>query len=169
MSMSKNSLHSVLLDTSFFIRLLKEDDPLHNNAVGYYKYFLEQKYCLKISTIAISEFCVEAELTDLPLRNLQILPFNYNHGERSGKFAKAAFDKKKEKEIEINPRRVVPNDSKMFAQADLEPDIEFFVSADKKAKKIVDLLNECFNLRFKFLDISTPYNQVFGELAFPEE
>ena len=75
MSMSKNSLHSVLLDTSFFIRLLKEDDPLHNNAVGYYKYFLEQKYCLKISTIAISEFCVEAELTDLPLRNLQILPF----------------------------------------------------------------------------------------------
>lgn len=34
---------------------------------------------MKISTIAIAEFCVKAEITDLPLRNLQILPFNYNH------------------------------------------------------------------------------------------
>lgn len=28
----------VLLDTSFFIRLLKEDDRLHQNAVEYFKY-----------------------------------------------------------------------------------------------------------------------------------
>ena len=33
---------SVLLDTSFFIRLLNSEDPLHENAKGYYKYFLEE-------------------------------------------------------------------------------------------------------------------------------
>ncbi len=34
--------NSVLLDTSFFIRLLNEDDKLHENAIDYFKYFLEQ-------------------------------------------------------------------------------------------------------------------------------
>ena len=43
----------VLLDTSFFIRLLKEDDRLHQNTVEYFKYFLENDYTLKVSTIAI--------------------------------------------------------------------------------------------------------------------
>ena len=32
---------NVLLDTSFFIRLLKENDPLHQNARQYYQYFIE--------------------------------------------------------------------------------------------------------------------------------
>lgn len=50
--MPKSEQRSVLLDTSFFIRLLNDEDKLHNNAVGYYRYFLEHKYCLKISTHA---------------------------------------------------------------------------------------------------------------------
>jgi predicted nucleic acid-binding protein len=28
--------HSVLLDTSFFIRLLNDEDPLHHNAKDYF-------------------------------------------------------------------------------------------------------------------------------------
>lgn len=34
----------VLLDTSFFIRLLNEEDPLHHNALGYFRYFLEHDF-----------------------------------------------------------------------------------------------------------------------------
>ena len=41
----------VLLDTSFFIRLLNRVDPLHENAIGYYRYFLEHDFVIKISTI----------------------------------------------------------------------------------------------------------------------
>ena len=44
----------VLLDTSFFIRLLNEEDPLHENALGYFRYFLEHDFVIKISTIAIA-------------------------------------------------------------------------------------------------------------------
>ena len=44
---------SVFLDTSFLIRLLNNDDFLHKNALGYYKYFLEHDIILKVSTIAI--------------------------------------------------------------------------------------------------------------------
>ncbi len=45
--------HSVMLDTSFFIRLLNEEDPLHTNALGYFKYFLENEINLKVSTISL--------------------------------------------------------------------------------------------------------------------
>lgn len=34
--MPKSEQRSVLLDTSFFIRLLNDEDKLHDNAVGYY-------------------------------------------------------------------------------------------------------------------------------------
>ncbi len=47
--------HSVLLDTSFFIRLLNDNDSLHKNARDYFKYFLENDITLKISTISIAE------------------------------------------------------------------------------------------------------------------
>lgn len=87
----------VLLDTSFFIRLLKEDDRLHQNAVEYFKYFLENDYTLKVSTIAISEFCVKGTVDMLPLANMQILPFNYDHAVNSGRLGEIAFRKKKER------------------------------------------------------------------------
>ena len=32
--------YSVILDTSFMIRLLSESEKLHSNALGYFKYFL---------------------------------------------------------------------------------------------------------------------------------
>lgn len=63
--------HSVLLDTSFFIRLLNDEDSLHQNALNYFKYFLEKEIDLKISTISIAEYCVKGNLSDLPLVNLQ--------------------------------------------------------------------------------------------------
>ena len=43
--------NSVLLDTSLFIRLLNEEDPLHENALGYFKYFLEHDFVIKISRV----------------------------------------------------------------------------------------------------------------------
>ncbi len=72
-------MSSVLLDTSFLIRLLKKDDELHNNAYQYYRYFLEKGFVLKVSTISIAEYCVRGEIDELPLRSLQILPFNIDH------------------------------------------------------------------------------------------
>ncbi len=83
--------HSVLLDTSFFVRLLNDKDILHKNAKGYFKYFLENDITLKISTISIAEYCVKGKIDELPLINLQIIPFNLNHAVRTGEFAEAIF------------------------------------------------------------------------------
>lgn len=42
--------HSVLLDTSFLVRLLNDEDKFHENALSYYKYFLENDIVLKVVT-----------------------------------------------------------------------------------------------------------------------
>jgi len=83
--------HSVLLDTSFFIRLLNDEDELHENALSYYKYFLENDIVLKVSTISIAEYCVFGKLEDLPLKDIQIVPFNLIHAKKTGEFAKIIF------------------------------------------------------------------------------
>lgn len=125
--------YSVLLDTSFFIRLLNDKDPLHNNAVGYYKYFLETGVTLKVSTISIAEYCVLGKLEDLPLKNLQILPFNLKDAERTGQFANVIFKENKVKAEKLTPRPIIPNDSKLFAQADLDISISHFITSDKRS------------------------------------
>jgi predicted nucleic acid-binding protein len=84
--------HSVLLDTSFFVRLLNEADPLHNNAKGYFRYFLEHEIVMKVSTISITEYCVKGKIDELPLRNIQIIPFNLEQAQKTGEFAEAIFE-----------------------------------------------------------------------------
>jgi len=77
-------LEGAMLDTSFFLRFLNENDKLFNNANNYYKYFLQKEIKLFISTISIAEYCVGGKIDELPLKNLIVLPFNINHAEKAG-------------------------------------------------------------------------------------
>lgn len=156
--------NSVLLDTSFFIRLLNADDPLHDNAIAYFRYFLEHDFTLKVSTIAIAEYCVKGDIYDLPLRNMQILPFNYDHAIRAGKMIAEVYAEKMRRGAVITPRAVIPNDTKMFAQADVELDISHYATADVECKKVYELLNQAENehVSFSFIDITIPCSQYFG-------
>lgn len=134
--------HSVLLDTSFFIRLLNDEDPLHSNTVGYFKYFLENEITLKVSTISIAEYCVIGKVSDLPLRNVQIIPFNLKDAEKTGEFAKIIFLENKISEEKLYPRAIIPNDSKLFAQADQDKTITHFVTSDVRSKNTLALLKK---------------------------
>lgn len=117
----------VLCDTSFFIRLLDKSSDLHQSAKDYFRYFLDQDYHLMISTISIAEYAVGGSISGLPLKNLQILPFNYDHAKRTGQFAKAVFAKKST--LKLAERNLIPNDSKLFAQADVEKNIGFYLTS----------------------------------------
>jgi len=156
--------HSVLLDTSFFIRLLNDEDPLHKNAKDYYKYFLEKEIILKVSTITIAEYCVIGELDDLPLKNIQIIPFNLDQAQRTGEFAKIIFNENKVAKEKLSPRAIIPNDSKLFSQADLDNTITHFVTSDARSKKTLNTLKKGTHPKFEIIDISTPYNLTFGVL-----
>ena len=159
----------VLLDTSFFIRLLNEEDPLHENALGYFRYFLEHDFVIKISTIAIAEYCVRGDVSELPLKNMLIVPFNFDHAQRAGKMIAEVYAEKKKRGATIAPRAVVPNDTKMFAQADVEPDINFYGTADVECKKVYDMIKtQEGKLSFEFIDITIPYTTYFGVFDFKE-
>jgi len=156
----------VMLDTSFVIRLLDDTSDLHQSANDYFKYFLENDYELYISTIAIAEFCVQGSIDQLPLVNVMIKPFNISHAVKTGEFAKYIFNLKKEKDLDIDQRDIIPNDTKLFAQAQTEPEIFFYVSSDTKSQKIFDKLSSNFSLKYQFIDIHTPYGETFGRLGF---
>jgi len=152
----------VLLDTSFFIRLMDESEPLHKNALGYFKYFLENDFELFISTIAVAEYCVRGKLDELPLRNLKILPFNLDHAEKTGELAEVVF--KEKNRLSLSQRNIIPNDTKLFAQAAIEKSIRFYLSSDSESFKIYKLLREKGLINFEFIDLNHSYGDKFGIL-----
>lgn len=156
--------HSVLLDTSFFIRLLNDEDPLHQNARDYFRYFLENDINIKTSTISIAEYCVGGALNELPLMNIQVLPFNLDHAKRTGEFAKAIFEEKNISREDLKPRAIIPNDSKLFAQADCDKSIAFFVTSDSRSMKTHKMLSKRIKPGFEIIDITIPYDRQFGIL-----
>jgi len=153
---------AVLLDTSFFLRFLNDSDPLFKNADGYFRYFLQQEISMMISTISIAEYCVGGDVHELPLKNLQVVPFNLDHSKRTGEFAKIAFQNRKS--LNLKERNIIPNDTKLFAQADTEKAVEFYLSSDTESLKIYKLLTQHTNPRFQFIDLNVPYSQTFGIL-----
>jgi predicted nucleic acid-binding protein len=104
--------NAVVCDTSFFIRLLDKNDPLHSNAKGYFRFFLENDYRLLISTIAIAEYCVVGALDELPLKNLQIVPFNLDHSIRTAELAQYVF--KNKGKLKLRERNIIQNDTKLL-------------------------------------------------------
>lgn len=153
---------AILLDTSFFLRFLNESDPLFKNADSYFRYFLQEEITMMISTISIAEYCVGGDVHELPLRNLQIVPFNLDHAKRTGEFAKIVFQNKGR--LRLNDRNIIPNDSKLFAQADCEKAVEFYLSSDSESIKIYNLLRQETVPKFQFIDLNIPYNETFGIL-----
>ena len=119
---------------------------------------------MMISTISIAEYCVGGDVHELPLRNLQIVPFNLEHSKRTGEFAKIVFQNKGK--LKLSERNIIPNDTKLFAQADCEKAVEFYLSSDTESYKIYNLLRIETTLRFQFIDLNTPYNETFGLLEF---
>jgi hypothetical protein len=82
---------------------------------------------------------------------LKVLPFDLNHAFTAGYLMHGVYEEKQKRGAKFPMRSIVPNDTKMFAQAHYETDIQYFVSSDSEAKKIYEILPEH---NFIFVDIS---------------
>lgn len=153
---------AVLLDTSFFLRFLNDSDPLFKHADGYFRYFLQEEITMMISTISIAEYCVGGDVHELPLRNLQIVPFNLDHAKKTGEFAKIIFQNKGK--LKLKERNIIPNDTKLFAQAHCDNTIQFYLSSDTESSKIYNILKQETEPKFQFINLNTPYHETFGLL-----
>ena len=129
---------------------MNPDDQLHQVALNVFKGYVTSGIKCKVSTIALAEYGVKGDLRYLPIRYLQYLPFDYSHAEVASLFMRTVIKVKQERGAIISPRVIIPNDTKMFAQASADPDVYAFVSADAEAKKVYDLLE---NPNFEFVNI----------------
>lgn len=154
---------SVLLDTSFFLRFLNDEDPLYAHADGYFRHFLREEMTMIVSTISIAEYCVGGDINELPLKNLQILPFNVSHARRTGEFARIVFRHKNK--LNLANRTIIPNDTKLFAQADVEVNVTYYLSSDSESQKVYGLLRtQNAGPKFEFLNLNIPPSEAFGLL-----
>ena len=101
---------SFLLDTSFLITLADPARPHHATALQYLRKSLQRECPLYLSAIAASEFQVGQAVTDLPLRNFQVLPFNIDHAMTAGNLMRQI------KRDPTDDRAAVKDDIKLIAQ-----------------------------------------------------
>jgi len=83
--MNKLGVESIMLDTSFCIRLMDVNSDLHSNALEYFKFFLQEKIVVHISTIVVAEYAVGDDPQNLPLNNLQIETFDFRDAATDGR------------------------------------------------------------------------------------
>ena len=152
-----------MLDTSFLIRLLKKDDPLHASAKAYYQHFLENNFVLYVSTVAIAEYCVKGELDQLPFECVRVVPFNLDHAEKAGSYASALYKARDNGQFTPEQRLIIPNDTKIFAQAS-SIDALYFVTADTKSSKAMNVLAKEKEFSVAHVDIHNPISTFSGKL-----
>lgn len=67
-------------------------------------------------------------------------------------------------ELSIDNRLIIPNDAKIFAQANCSDDVKFFVTSDTKSSKLINIIAGKETVTFEHMDIHTPHTQQFGVL-----
>lgn len=160
---NKEQSKVAMLDTSFLIKLLKEDDPLHMSAKAYYQYFLENKVLLFVSTVAVAEYCVRGRLDQLPFECVRVVPFNLNHAEKAGDFARTLYQARNKGQYSPEQRLIIPNDTKIFAQA-ASIGALYFVTADTKSSKALTILERERGFSVTHVDISKDLSAFSGNL-----
>ncbi len=157
-----NNIKSIILDTGFLINLYSDKFALQNHCKEYYRYFLENKIDMYVSTISLAEYCVGSSLSDIELDKFRIIPFNIQHCPIAGKFAKHCIHDR-DKFLHDIDRKVVMNDIKILSQAAFHK-IDALITKDVKLEKIINRISSLpeSELSIKYLNISRPYTDYFA-------
>ncbi len=129
-------MSAILVDTSFLISLADPNRKHHDAAVSYFREALRLRVPLYLSVIAASEFQVKQAVTDLPTRNFEVLPFNYDHAIRAGLLMR---------ELQRDggdDRAAVKDDIKLIAQAICESLTHILTEDARTLVKYVRRFNE---------------------------
>ena len=155
-------LNNILLDTSFCIRLGKPNDALHQNAIDYFEYFLDNKVELYLSSIVIAEYSVKGDIADLPLKTMKIIPFDYFDGKTAGEFHSILLNNKTQ--LEEIERNVIKDDCKLIAQL-YNRKLEAYITKDQKSfSQIINPLMQGKKFSIELLDLAIPLKVFKGEL-----
>lgn len=81
---------------------------------------------------------------------------------KTGEFARIIFENKGK--LETEKRNIIPNDTNLFAQAEVEKDITTFATSDEECLKVYALLKKAYNLKFTTINIRLSLSDTFGLL-----
>ena len=112
----------------------------------------------------MAEYAVRDKIENLPMRYFRVLPFNIDHAQKAGELAWTVFSRRDQIPAEITQRVIIPNDTKMFAQADATASITHYLTADKKCELVFRLIDNSIPMSFHILSLSAPHHQAIGEL-----
>jgi predicted nucleic acid-binding protein len=144
---------SVLLDTSFLISLNNDNRPNHGVAHQYYQHLLEHNIPIYFSVIVAAEFAIKESITDLPLRNFRILPFNLPDATEAARIWNLLGGHKSG-----DNRAVVRDDVKIIAQA-LRGNIPFVLTEDTKTfYRDCELLRISHNLDIRAITLACGFD-----------
>lgn len=107
----------ICVDTSFLITFADPSRSNHPVAVEYFRHCVGNGHMLCLSTLVVAEFEVKQPISDLPLGNFHILPFNFRHAVESANYHRQI---KGSEPVDEANRSVVRNDLKILAQAQIE-------------------------------------------------
>lgn len=128
-------MSALLLDTSFLISLADPSRSHHSVAQQYFREALRRDVPLYLSAIVASEFQVKQAVTDLPLRNFEVLPFNIDHAMTAGLLMR-------ELQRDVgDDRAAVKDDVKLIAQAICESLTHILTEDARTLAKYVNRLN----------------------------
>ena len=126
---------AILVDTSFLISLADPSRKHHGVALQYFREALQRGALLYLSVIAASEFQVKQPVTDLPLRNFEVLPFNIDHAMMAGRLMSAL------RRDAGDDRVAVKDDVKLIAQAICQSLTHILTEDARTLVKYVNRLN----------------------------
>ena len=135
--------------------------------MSYFRYFNANGYIMRISSIAIAEYCVKGDYDDLPTAKILPSPFNPIHAVKAGDFGKTLYENRTKWVKSVGGRDLVKNDAKLMAQAEIDK-ADCYVTFDADSHKLYDLLKEKKLVSFLFWDANNPLSSYTGEIPFPE-
>ena len=146
---------SFLVDTSYLITLADPARPHHETAKKYLREALKQDAPLYLSAIVASEFQVKQAVTDLPMRNFIVLPFNIDHAMTAGILMRSI-------QREAGDDRVaVKDDVKLIVQAVCEQITHILTEDRSTLAKYLGNLNQSGECKTKAILLVDGFNSAW--------
>lgn len=150
-------MSAFLVDTSFLITLADPGRTNHLVAKSYFREALQRGVPLYLSAIAASEFQVRQAVTDLPLRNFEVLPFNIDHAMTAGLLLREL------RHDAGDDRAAVKDDVKLIAQAVCESLTHVLTEDEQTLTKYVRRLSDAGRCSLRCILLSKGFDAAWFE------
>lgn len=145
-----------VLDTGFLISLIDRNRPFHPVARSYYKYFLEHSVVMLLPTVVAAEFSVVQPVTDLPLRNFRVLPFNLPEAVKCAELNAHHY---RQQLGNAGQRDSVKDDFKIIAQAVVQQARLLITEDETTLCKYCERLNADGKIKFRVVKLSAGFDE----------